>query len=127
MAELTKSETAKRLGIDNTPGAQAEKNLTTLVGELLDPVRELWGKPLRVTSGYRCADLNRAVGGAKTSHHLRGMAADITTGNNVENRRLFGLITGSGLPFTQLIGERGFQWLHISLDPANIKRQAFTQ
>lgn len=121
--ELCNSTRAKKLGIDNTPGPIATSNLETLVGKLLDPLREAWGKPLIVTSGYRCPKLNNAVGGVKTSHHMRGMAADITTGNRVENRKLFQLIQDLGLPFTQLIDEKDFSWVHVSLDPANVKRQ----
>ncbi len=121
--ELSRSTTASARKIDNTPSAEAERNLTALVANVLDPLREAWGKPVTVNSGYRCPALNRAVGGSKTSHHLRGMAADITTGNRTDNRRLFQLAINMDLPFTQLIDERGFSWIHISHDPDNIKRQ----
>ena len=90
---------------------------------MLDPLREAWGRPLVVSSGYRCAELNVRVGGSKTSHHLKGMAADLDTGNRADNRRLFQLVQNLGLPFTQLIDEKNFAWVHVSLDPANIKRQ----
>lgn len=121
--ELSRSATAAARNIDNTPPAEAERNLTALVSNILDPLREAWGKPVTVNSGYRCPALNRAVGGSRTSHHLRGMAADITTGNKADNRRLFQLAINMKLPFTQLIDERGFSWVHISYDPDNIKRQ----
>lgn len=121
--ELTRSDTASRLGIDNTPPAGAVAALTALVDNLLDPLRRQWGKPLGVTSGYRCPALNRAVGGAVDSHHLRGMAADITTGDRTDNRRLFQLLLESGLPFTQLIDERDFAWIHLSYDPADLRCQ----
>lgn len=78
--EMERSETAYRHGIDNTAPEGARRNIAVLVDRVLDPLREAWGKPLTVTSGYRCQELNRIVGGAKTSHHLRGMAADISTG-----------------------------------------------
>lgn len=121
--EFERSDTATRFAIDNTMPETAKKNVAALVDTVLDPLREAWGKPIIVTSGYRCQELNKAVGGAKTSHHLSGMAADITTGNRVDNRRLFELVQKLGLPFTQLIDESNFSWVHISLDPANVKRQ----
>lgn len=121
--EFERSETAYRHGIDNTAPEGARRNIAVLVDRVLDPLREAWGKPLTVTSGYRCPELNKIVGGAKTSHHLRGMAADISTGNRVENRRLFQLVLDLKLPFTQLIDEKNFAWVHISLDPADVKRQ----
>lgn len=121
--EFERSETAYRHGIDNTAPEGARRNIAVLVDRVLDPLREAWGKPLTVTSGYRCQELNRIVGGARASHHLRGMAADISTGNRVENRRLFQLVLDLKLPFTQLIDEKNFAWVHISLDPADVKRQ----
>lgn len=121
--EFERSDTATRFAIDNTMPEPAKKNVAALVDTVLDPLREAWGKPIIVTSGYRCQELNKAVGGAKTSHHLSGMAADITTGNRVDNRRLFELVQKLGLPFTQLIDESNFSWVHISLDPTNVKRQ----
>ena len=121
--EFERSDTATKFAIDNTMPESAKKNVAALVDRVLDPLREAWGKPIIVTSGYRCQELNKAVGGVKTSHHLSGMAADITTGNRVDNRRLFELVQKLGLPFTQLIDESNFSWVHISLDPANVKRQ----
>ena len=121
--EFERSETAYQHGIDNTIPEKLKKNIAVLVDRVLDPLREAWGKPLTVTSGYRCQELNRIVGGARASHHLRGMAADISTGNRVENRRLFQLVLDLKLPFTQLIDEKNFAWVHISLDPADVKRQ----
>lgn len=121
--ELRRSATASRLGIDNTPPAGAVAALTALVVNLLDPLRRRWGMPLTVTSGYRCPALNRAVGGTSNSHHLRGMAADLTTGDRTENRRLFQALLESGMPFTQLIDESGFAWIHLSYDPSDLRCQ----
>lgn len=121
--EFERSDTATKFAIDNTMPESAKKNVAELVDKVLDPLREAWGKPIIVTSGYRCPELNKAVGGAKTSHHLSGMAADISTGNKADNRRLFELVQKLDLPFTQLIDESNFTWVHISLDPANVKRQ----
>lgn len=77
--ELTHSQTAKAHSIANVPTAEALKNLEQLVCKVLDPLRERWGVPIYVNSGYRCPALNRKVGGSSTSYHLRGMAADITS------------------------------------------------
>ena len=121
--EFERSDTAYKHGIDNTAPESARKNIAALVDKVLDPLREAWGKPITVTSGYRSPQLNRIVGGSATSHHMRGMAADITTGNKVENRKLFQLIMDLKLPFTQLIDEKNFSWVHVSLDPADVKRQ----
>ena len=81
LKEFVKSDTARRLGIDNTPSPQVEERLRQLVDYVLDPLREAYGKPIYVNSGYRCPALNRAVGGVAHSQHLTGEAADITGGN----------------------------------------------
>lgn len=123
--ELTRSDTARRKGIDNTPDEQVISRLEELVCNVLDPVREAYGKPITVTSGYRCVELNKAVGGSKTSDHLNGCAADIvgTPNNTAENKKLFNLIKSLNLPFKQLIDEKNFSWVHVSYDCENVKRQ----
>lgn len=126
--ELCRSAAADKAGIDNTPPSEVTANLTALVDNLLDPLREAWGRPITVNSGYRCPQLNRIVGGVATSHHLRGMAADITTGNYVDNARLMQLVMDLNLPFTQMIFEKGNPkigpaWVHISYEEDNLKRQ----
>ena len=75
--ELTASDTAKAKGIDNSPTTEVRANLVALIETLLDPLREAWKSPIKVTSGYRCGVLNRAVGGSSSSAHLYGCAADI--------------------------------------------------
>ena len=77
ITELCHSDTAKAKGIDNSPTTAVRANLVALIETLLDPLREAWKSPIRVTSGYRCGVLNRAVGGSTTSAHLYGCAADI--------------------------------------------------
>ena len=79
--ELTYSATADIYDIDNNPNDEIIENLIELMN-VLDTIRELWGKPIRVLSGYRCKELNSAVGGSKTSAHLNGFAADIKPFNN---------------------------------------------
>lgn len=124
IAELCKSETATAKKIKNVPDEKAEKCLVRLVENVLDPLREAYGSPIHVNSGYRCPELNAAVGGSKTSEHMYGMAADITAidanrkRRKEKNQRLFELAISIGLPFHQLIDENGFTWVHVSYNPA---------
>lgn len=121
LAELTKSATAKRKGIDNTPNEKVKQNLNLLVEKILDPLREAWGGPIIVTSGYRCGKLNKAVGGAKGSQHMLGQAADICTlsDTSIANKLLFDKIKELKLPYDQLIDEHNYNWIHVSYGPRN--------
>ena len=112
--ELVRSDTARRLGIDNTPPASAVKALHALVDNVLDPLRQAWGGPIHVNSGYRCPELNQIVGGTPGSQHQRGEAADITVGSRSANRRLLALIKRLDLPVDQCIDEKGCRWIHVS-------------
>lgn len=125
MTELTSSATAKRKGINNTPDAKAKAALSALVANVLDPLREKYGKPIVVTSGYRCPKLNKAVGGASRSQHTKGEAADIrcVSDSRAENKRIFDLIVASGLPFDQLIDEYNYDWVHVSFKDGANRRQ----
>ena len=115
--ELTRSTTARLNGIDNTPSQQVINNLTALVDNVLDPLREAWGKPIHVNSGYRCKALNTAVGGVPASQHMRGEAADITAGSREANRQLYSLMRQLKLPVDQAINEYDFRWIHVSYGP----------
>ncbi|MBR5842581.1 MAG: peptidase M15 [Bacteroidaceae bacterium] len=125
--ELTSSATALREGIDNRPSKCAYHLLHVLVDQLLDPIREAWGEPIVVSSGYRCKELNELVGGAKHSHHIIGCAADIIAGNRADHRKLFRLIQQiqqeGRIRFTQLIWEGDGRWIHISYVPSDLKCQ----
>ena len=123
IAELCRSNTADKFLIDNKCTKEQAANMMALVNNVLDPLREAYGKPIRVNSGFRCEKLNKKVGGSKTSDHLHGMAAEITAVIPKENKRLFYLIQELGLPFKQLIDEKGFSWVHVSYDANNLKRQ----
>lgn len=123
LSELTRSDTAQRRRINNSPNHDEIKRLYALMEECLDPIREAWGKPIGVNSGYRSAQLNAAVGGVATSQHLRGEAADITAGTREDNKRLFDLIQTLGVEFDQLIDESGYKWLHISYKAQGNRRQ----
>lgn len=104
--EMTYSRRAVEKGLDNRPGAEARKALEHLVLHLLDPLRRLYGKPIAVTSGYRCEEVNRLVGGVPDSQHVKGEAADcyvpdagellaVYAGRGWYSTRPF--ITGSGI------------------------------
>lgn len=121
--ELSASSTARSHGIDNTPPEDAIANMQALITKLLDPLRAEWGHSIRVNSGYRSAQLNRAVGGAAQSQHMRGEAADLTTGSRSDNRKLFNLIRECGLEFDQLINEHDYSWIHVSYSVRHNRRQ----
>lgn len=119
--ELTKSATASRKGINNTPDESVKRNLNLLVDNILDPLREACGEPIIVTSGYRCGRLNKAVGGAAKSQHMYGQAADIRTVSDKpsDNKKLFDLIRELKLPYDQLIDEYNYNWVHVSYSSRN--------
>jgi hypothetical protein len=125
--ELCNSATAKAKGIDNTPSQAVVKNLTALTEKVLDPLREAYGSPIRVSSGYRSPRLNVAVGGVKTSQHQEGHAADLTLNDRAKNKALFETALRLKLPFDQIIYEKGNaqgpQWVHISYDETRNRRQ----
>ena len=124
LRELTKSDTAISKGIKNVPSKSEEANLIVLVENILDPLREAYGKPIIVTSGYRCEELNRLIGGSKTSQHRSGQAVDIRTiiDTPEENKKLYDLIIKLNLPFDQLIDEHNFDWVHVSYSPKHRKQ-----
>lgn len=113
--ELTKTSHP----VKNIPDETEKARLVKLVDKILDPLREAWGAPIIVTSGYRCDKLNKLVGGATNSQHRRGEAADIRTKSNTqeENKKLWDLIIKLKLPFDQMINEKNFKWIHVSYGP----------
>lgn len=116
-SELTRSDTARILKIDNTPTPEASAALDALMWNVLDLIRRMWGKPIIVNSGYRCPKLNAAIGGSATSQHMKGEAADITAGDPTKNKELFDMIAQSAIPFDQLIDEKNYRWIHVSYRP----------
>ena len=120
LEELTFSETARRKGIDNTPPDAVVSKLRTLCKTVLQPVRKKYGKSIVVTCGYRCAKLNKLVGGASTSDHIYGNAADIrsVSDTKADNKALFDLIIGmmkkKEIQVKQVIDEFGYDWIHVS-------------
>lgn len=124
IAELCKSDTAARLGISNNPTKEIEASLVSLIDNCLDKIRENYGKPIKVSSGYRCPRLNQAVGGSKTSQHMRGEAADLVPMKGGKYEDLFLACIAFG-GFDQLIIEQsgGSRWIHVSYSPSGIQRK----
>lgn len=122
--ELIKSDVAKRNNIDNIPNEQEKNNLIALVKYILDPLREAYGKPIIITSGFRSEKVNKLTGGSNTSQHRFGQAADIRSKQDTkeENKKLFDLIQKLNLPYDQLIDEYNFNWIHVSYSPRNRKQ-----
>lgn len=119
VAEMLKSETADKNKIQNTPSAEIEQNIEKLL-VVLDDLREFYGKPIKITSGFRCTELNRLVGGSPTSAHVIGYAADLQPiGDTFENFKAEVLrwLDKSGVKFDQCILERNksTQWVHFGL------------
>lgn len=120
LEEFTRSTTATANNIDNTPTAYERENIIRLVKDILQPIRNKYGKAITVTSGYRSPVLNRYVKGSSTSQHLKGEAADITS---TDNKKLWDIIVdminNNEITVGQLIWEKGTKkcpsWIHISL------------
>lgn len=130
VSEMTKSETALRLGLDNQPDETQLANLKVLAEKVLQPVRDHFASGVKVNSALRVPAVNSAVGGAKTSDHCKGQAADIEI-PGVANGVLAQWIADN-LKFTQLILEFYTQgvpdsgWVHVSYVPDNLKKQVLT-
>jgi zinc D-Ala-D-Ala carboxypeptidase len=130
LAEMVKSDTALRHDMDNTPGEAEIANLKTLCEKVLQPVREHFKTGVKVNSGFRHPEVNAKVGGSKTSDHCKGQAADIEI-PGIANADLAVWIMDN-LTYTQLIleyyqiGVPDSGWVHVSYDPANLKKENLT-
>jgi hypothetical protein len=130
LAEMTKSETALRLDLPNDPEPEHLENLKALAENVLQPVRDHYGRGVKVNSAYRHPDVNKAVGGSTTSDHCKGMAADIEI-PGVANADLAEWIKDN-CEFRQLIlefytpGIPDSGWVHVSYNPADNKKQVLT-
>ena len=116
--ELYASKTAKDKGINNMPSVREMVNLVYLAAYVLEPLRKAMGEPIKIGSGFRCQQLNKAVGGVSNSQHLTGQAADLCIdGDIAKGKRWFNYIKDH-LPFDQLIWEKnpktGSCWVHVS-------------
>lgn len=128
--EMCASSTAKRLGINNEPNGEIKCHLKELM-EVLDLVREAWGSAIVVNSGYRCEELNKAVGGSRTSAHLTGYAVDMhpVNGQNKKFHRFVEqFLLERGIGFDQLINEYDYSWTHLGLKnkDGNQRRMSFS-
>ena len=121
LEEVIKSNTAKRLGIDNTPNEIILDNLKVLVERIAQPTRDFMGRSITINSGYRCYKLNKAIGGAKYSDHMEGRALDLDCHSVELNKKMFDFIKDN-LEFDKLIWEYGGKWVHVSYGNGNRKK-----
>ncbi len=112
LAEFVRSDIAARYGIDNTPSPVAIKALRDLAQNALEPIRRALGRPLFITSGYRCPRVNALANGSAGSQHMTGQAADFIV-RDLEPGYVWTLIRNAGVPVDQCIVEFG-QWVHVS-------------
>tara|TARA_R110000868_G_scaffold409133_1_gene694152 strand:- start:539 stop:1003 length:465 start_codon:yes stop_codon:yes gene_type:complete len=130
LKELTRSDTADRLDIDNTPNEEQIESLRLLCENILQPVRDHFGKPVKINSGFRCSALNQATGGSATSDHCKGQACDFEI-DGVPNPELAEWVS-QNCKYTQLIlefytqGQPNSGWVHASFNPENLKCQELT-
>lgn len=134
ISEFLNSNVAKRKGILLDPPNEHIDNMSLLCRNLLQPLRDKLGNPIRINSGYRSIELNKAIGGAykiidgkyvPTSQHTKGMAADLKYVENgkVNNKKLFDTVLEMGLEFDQMINEFNYSWIHISYNKGNNRKQ----
>ena len=132
LSEFVRSDTATRLGIDNSINdPEIIANIKNLCEHVLEPLRAYANCPILINSGYRCPQLNAAVGGSRRSQHMKGEACDIRITDSATGNRWFHWMK-ENLPFDQLVKERAHRssssfWIHVSLtrDDAKNRRQAF--
>ena len=127
LSELTRSDSAKRAGISNMPTPEHIENLKKLAENVFEKVRAHFGKPIRISSGYRSKELNAKIGGADSSQHSSGEAIDIDMdGTDITNKEIFDYIK-SNLSFDQLIWEFGTDknpdWVHVSYESKGKQRK----
>jgi len=116
LSEIIRSNTAKRLGIKNEPTKKHMEGIQRIITNLVQPMRDSLG-PIRISSGYRNPELNRAIGGSSSSQHCKGEALDLQFWQNgkMMNELIYEWVLDSGLEFDQMINEFDFAWIHISL------------
>ena len=116
LSEITRSNTATRLGISNEPEKKHLEGLQRIITSLIQPMRDALG-PIRISSGYRSPSLNRAIGGSSKSQHCKGEALDLQFWKDGEmcNKEVYKWVLDSDIEFDQMINEFDFAWIHISL------------
>lgn len=129
LEELTKSQTGDRLGMDNMPDAAVLDCLKVLCERVLEPLRAHYG-PVYINSGYRCPELNKLVGGASTSQHCLGQAADVEA-SGVANGDLAAWVAAN-LDFDQVIlecyrkGQPNSGWVHVGYKDSGNRKATLT-
>ena len=125
LSEITQSNTAKRLGIDNKPDDKHLQNLQRIITVLIQPIRDALG-PIRISSGYRNPSLNRAIGGSAKSQHCKGEALDIQFWKDGKmcNEEVYKYILDSNMEYDQMINEFDFSWIHLSIKEGGNRNQA---
>ena len=128
LSEVIRSDSAKRNGISNMPTPEHIANFMLLAEKIFEPIREHFGVPIRISSGYRSKELNAKIGGSSSSQHCKGQAVDLDqdgSTNGVSNADVFNYIKDN-LPFDQLIWEFGNEdnpdWVHVSYVPNGRKQ-----
>lgn len=124
--ELTKSSTASKYHIDNSPSDEIIRNLQYGVDMVLDPLRRLYAKPIIITSGYRSIELNKRVGGVSNSWHTQGNAADIHVASQTEATKIFCILQKLPSVDTALFEHsKSGQWLHVQWNMSKTPRHHF--
>jgi hypothetical protein len=125
LAEFTRSESAKRHGVSNEPTAEHIENMKLLCENILEPLRNHFGHPIHISSGYRSRVLNHYIGGTLKSQHLTGEAVDLDhddTSYGTTNKMIFDYIKDN-LVYDQLINEHNYSWIHVSYTKGNNRKQ----
>ncbi len=124
LSEVIKSNTAIKNGIDNSPTLEHLNNLEILAEKIFQPIREHFGVPIGISSGYRSKALNKAIGGSKTSQHCSGQALDLDADiyGKVTNKEIFDFIV-ENLDFDQVINEFNYSWVHVSYTTKKANRK----
>lgn len=126
LEEFTRSSTAKRLKIDNTPSDEVIRNIQYGVQMVLEPLRRILQTPIIITSGYRCAKLNKAVGGVANSWHTKGNAADLRIKNEEEAKAIFQILKTLPSVDTVLFEHSSTSiWMHVQWDMERTPRHHF--
>lgn len=127
LKELTASETAKKHNLENLATNEVVENLTNLVEKVLDPLRDAWGSPIKLTCGYRSKSVNEKVGGHPNSHHLYGCAVDIVCLEKDQDRMMRLLINNPHVDLCQKYPDRNFIHVNIARPNEKTRRLAMTQ
>jgi len=123
-SEATNSNTANRKGITNKPTPEILNSMEYTANRCFEPLREWYGKPIRISSFYRCKLLNNVLGGSKTSQHPKGEAIDMTVGTKEGNKKIYDWCKAN-IEFDQLINEYDYSWVHISIKKKDNRNQTF--